>query len=86
MLRAGGSPAEVWVYWGLTNGGTNKTLWSTNFNFGYVPTGSYSNIISPTALNTLYYYRYYGTNEYGEAWAETTTNFMSQGGTTMIIR
>lgn len=86
LFRVGGGPAEVWVYYGLTDGGTDKNLWSTNFYFGFASPGSYSHYVSSLPLNSSYYFRYYSSNSYGDSWAITTTNFMTQGGTSFIVR
>lgn len=80
--------AKVWVYWGTNDGQMVKSDWDTNAYMGSVNESpvSFTNWTGRLDLNTTYYYRYYATNVYGDAWAPSTTNFLSQGGSVLIIR
>ena len=81
--------AKVWVFWGPTDGGTNKAAWTNGCDLGtntVAPPVSYTNATGLLALNTLFYYRFYASNDAGTAWADSTTNFQSQGGTAILVR
>ena len=81
--------ANVWVYWGSTNGITNKVAWATNYPFGVntlpAPVG-YTNVIGPLGLHADYWYRYYASNDAGEVWATNSVYFKSEGGTAILVR
>ncbi len=74
-------PTYVWVFWGATDGGTNKPgtgpgAWSNTVDFvtpqavGPLTTG-----VSGLAADTTYYYRYYASNATWEAWASGSASF-----------
>lgn len=89
LLATNGSPALVWVYWGPYDGQTNATNWANSTYFGYnttpCPVTNSTQVTLPWA-NTTYYYRYCASNSVGLGWANSTTNFRNQGGTTILIR
>jgi hypothetical protein len=89
LLSDGVGDAKVWVYWGPTDGVTNKTSWTNccylGTNTALLP-ASYTNVVRPLGLNMTNYYRYYASNSAGGVWASSTTNFKSQGGTAFIVR
>ena len=74
----------VYVYWGETNGDTNKPgspppgAWSNEIVVGTVGVGTFeTNITAGLMTNTLYYYRCYASNDAGGAWATNVENFIA---------
>ena len=76
LTSTGGAHTAVHIYWGETDGDTNKTDWAhTNIFSDYKVEGV------PFATNTgaglvygvQYYFRCYASNVNGEAWAPSTT-------------
>lgn len=90
LVHTGAPPTSVWVYWGTSDGGTNATSWGhTNYfgvNTSVVP-ASYALELRYLPINTMFHYRYYAEcPEGGGAWAPSTVDFRSGGGTSIIIR
>jgi len=73
----GGNPApNIWIYWGTTNGGTNQGSWNLPpISIGQPGMTDFSSYRETLTPNQTYWYRSYATNETGEAWAPTSTNF-----------
>ena len=73
---AGGGPADVCVYWGPTDGGTNSANWAhKNVLKGQKDGSSFSITVDNLIYGLTYYYRCYASNDSGEAWAPATTRF-----------
>jgi hypothetical protein len=68
-------PADVRLYWGGTDGGTNKASWATANLLTNAATGSFSSNVSNLLYGVTYYYRGYASNAVGSAWSPATTNF-----------
>ena len=72
-----GGAADVTVYWGVSDGGTNAGAWENTNTLGTLGHGAFS---SQTAANLLYglqyYYRCYANNTSGEDWADTSQPFL----------
>ena len=89
LISTNGSPAELWVYWGLTDGGANVANWgNTNYlgiNTGACPATNSVKVFLPLP-NATYYYRYCASNAVGLGWANSTTNFGNHGGTVLFVR
>lgn len=80
LWDTGGTQAQVSVYWGLTDGQASKPAWSNRYDFGFCAAQALATNVAGLKPNTLYYYRFYVTNQAGqEAWAATTTNFYTVG-------
>jgi hypothetical protein len=70
--------AEVWLFYGRSDGGAIHNSWeqnqfialNTNFNLATF-TAALTNLVS----STNYFFRFYATNSSGEAWAPTSTRF-----------
>lgn len=78
VTGTGGAPTEVWIYYDLADGVTNKASWASNTYIGPVSTGAIFNTVYGLITNRTYYYRCYASNTtYGGAWAPATTNFMT---------
>jgi hypothetical protein len=68
-------PADVRLYWGTTDGGTNKGNWANTNLLVNAPGGSFSSNVSNLLYGLTYHYRSYASNQWGAAWASATTNF-----------
>lgn len=77
LTSTGGMPTQVFVYWGESNGGTLFTSWEHTNDLGTNAEGALSVAVSNLTPNQTYYYRFYGTNADGAAWAVSTTNFQT---------
>ncbi len=82
LFRAGSSVnAEVRLYWGSSDGGTNHGLWQNVVvldNTG-TPGEEYEHFQGGLDSRTFYYYRAYATNSSGEeTWADTSDGFLTQ--------
>ena len=74
----GSEQANVWVYWGKQDGGTNRNNWEQATNLGINRTfnpATFSAGLTNLLPRTNYFYRYYASNSLGEAWAPFTTQF-----------
>ncbi len=69
--------AQVYVYWGETDGGTTFGNWGKTNDLGVKVVGSWNLTAINLLPNHTYYYRFYATNVDGDAWASTTTNFQT---------
>ncbi len=69
-----GGYADVTVYWGLSDGGTNAASWDNTNAFGTVVVGAFGTNVSVWA-GGRYYYRAYAANDLGTDWADTTAAF-----------
>ena len=77
LWDAGGTQAEVSVYWGPTDGETNKLAWSHRIDFGVcTPVRFLSTNITGLVKATAYHYRFYAANLSGqESWSEASSEF-----------
>ena len=66
------SPAQVYMYWGSTDGGTNTGLWDHCEAFGARPVGELVGELNALPNNTMCYYRYSASNAIGRTWASET--------------
>jgi autotransporter-associated beta strand protein len=74
-----GAATTVHVYWGTTDGGTTAANWAnTNVLSGTQPVGALSSDTTSGLLyGVQYYFRYYATNATGEAWASSSSGFVT---------
>ena len=78
VATSNGEPAEVRVYWGLTEGGTNWENWAKTNSFrSSIAEGQTLTTNVDVMPNTTYYYRFYATNEGGEGWASSSASFFT---------
>jgi hypothetical protein len=75
----GGNPnPAVWVYWGTTDGGTDKSAWDRPVLYmGQLAPATFNTNVYGLLANQNYYYRCYASNSFNDAWAPTTTNFVT---------
>jgi|GEM_PF-337990 len=67
-------PADVRLFWGTTDGGTNGPWTNTNLVAG-AASGAVSVTISNLLYGLTYYYRCSASNQYGLTWATNTASF-----------
>ncbi|MEM7392864.1 MAG: hypothetical protein AAF492_11010, partial [Verrucomicrobiota bacterium] len=75
-LVAGGV-ADVSIFWGDNDGGTNKADWDNELQLGAQLMGPGNGSISGLLYGACYVYRAYATNSCGEAWASSSVSFVS---------
>lgn len=77
LLYAGSAPASVYVYWGQTDGGTNRAGWTNELAFGTCTEGQMlTTNLTGLAESATYFYRFCATNTAGEeGWADTSASF-----------
>ncbi|TFH17976.1 MAG: DUF2341 domain-containing protein [Lentisphaerales bacterium] len=85
MSSTGTAPTEVYVFWGTNDYGAGKSLWANTNYYGYREIGLLITNVTGLIPSTLYYYRYYATNINGDAWAPSSTNFVTGGGGPAVI-
>lgn len=73
----GGSPfPNVWIYWGTSDGGTDKDEWNKPLiSMGQLGLGVFHSDVSGLSANQTYWYRCYASNVNEDAWAPASTNF-----------
>ncbi|MEM7390994.1 MAG: fibronectin type III domain-containing protein, partial [Verrucomicrobiota bacterium] len=75
---AGGGIADVSIFWGLSDGGTDVGMWDNVVNLGTRQQGVYSALATGLTFGVQYFYRAYATNACGLAWATNTVAFKSR--------
>lgn len=84
-VLAGNPAPNVWIYWGLTNGGTTAADWTRGaLNLGVLPLGGFSSNVTGLAANQTNWYRCFASNSSGTAWADSSTNFVTAAPSLMI--
>ncbi|MDD5523471.1 MAG: hypothetical protein PHI84_21860, partial [Kiritimatiellae bacterium] len=70
-----GATAEVYIYWGTSDGGTNKDNWANVYANGETSFGIFSTTATGLYYGIRYYYRCYATNTAGDCWSPVTSSF-----------
>ncbi|MEI8381684.1 MAG: DUF2341 domain-containing protein [Planctomycetota bacterium] len=72
----GGGPADVVVYWGPGDGGTNRENWRHKSEVKDVQNGAAFSITAENLIyGQTYFYRCFASNAGGEAWSSATSRF-----------
>jgi hypothetical protein len=75
-VLAGSPDPAVWIYWGTTNGLTNKASWNLpTFSIGTPGLVAFATNTPVLLASQQYWYRCYASNVNGDAWAPASTNF-----------
>ncbi|MEM7392682.1 MAG: DUF2341 domain-containing protein, partial [Verrucomicrobiota bacterium] len=74
-----GSLADIVVYFGRRDGGTNPLAWEQSFSLGSRPNGPFSAVADGLYAGVPYYYRTFATNSLGSDWAPNTEVFKVRG-------
>jgi hypothetical protein len=69
--------ADVTIFWGPTDGGTNASSWANVVDRGR-RRNAFATTIAGLLANGTYYYRCMATNAYGTLWATSTTNVVTR--------
>ncbi len=78
LVATNRSPTRVTVFWGPSNGGTDRGAWAHTNLLGVLGNGYFAtNTTLPLLYGKTYYYRCYATNGYGETWAAASASFNS---------
>ncbi len=75
LTSTGAAPAYVKVCWGPTDGGTNFSGWTNVAPLGFLTAGAFATSLAGLTTSTVYYYRCFASNSFGESWASASTNF-----------
>ncbi|MEM7394744.1 MAG: DUF2341 domain-containing protein, partial [Verrucomicrobiota bacterium] len=75
LISTGSAATEVSVYLGPADGGTDKAAWARVESFGVQAPGSLMQNLGGLTPDTLYYFRYYASNSFGEVFAEESGVF-----------
>lgn len=71
----GGVPTQVYVFWDISDHGTNATDWAHTNAFGTQKQVSLATNLAGLSPSTAYFYRFFATNQYGVAWATPAAAF-----------
>ena len=74
-VRGGYPYPLVRLYWGPQDGGTNASAWAYHETFGTSRWGLVSTTVTNLLAGQQYFYRSFGSNPYGDNWADHSTNF-----------
>ena len=78
LITNGTSDAAVSVFWGNSDGGTNAENWAkTNSWAAPQLPGIFTTNVTDLASNTIYYYRFSGTNVGNVTWVDAPAVFMT---------
>ncbi|MEM7395076.1 MAG: LamG-like jellyroll fold domain-containing protein, partial [Verrucomicrobiota bacterium] len=69
------SPADVTIYWGDNDGGTNAGLWDHAITLTNIPGGDFSTVASNIGIGATYYYRLFGSNSFRSVWSSNSESF-----------
>lgn len=67
--------ADVTLYWGSDNQGTNAVAWSNSISLGWRGDGVFSTNVTGLQNNHTYYFHSFASNDSGMAWAPEATSF-----------
>ncbi|MEM7395445.1 MAG: DUF2341 domain-containing protein, partial [Verrucomicrobiota bacterium] len=70
-----GNEADVYLFWGTSDGGTNEAAWDNYVYLDTVTNGPHSGVAEGLLSCVTYYYRAYAENNLGGAWASTSVTF-----------
>ena len=71
----GGRLPHVYLYWGITDGGSIASNWQHKVFLGKLGVGSVAADLSDLLPATDYHYRLFASNKYQQVWSPETTTF-----------
>jgi cytolysin (calcineurin-like family phosphatase) len=77
LIMANVRPTRATIYWGKTDGGTNRGAWQHVLELDSCDVGPLRGPIEDLQPATAYYYRTYAENSSGTAWATTSERFVT---------
>jgi hypothetical protein len=72
-----GTTATIQIYWGESDGGTDKGSWDSVIDLGVLSEGTFSNNVAGLYYGVRYFYRCYATNIASGAWSGSTAIFVT---------
>ncbi|MFP6906759.1 MAG: lamin tail domain-containing protein, partial [Verrucomicrobiota bacterium] len=69
--------ADVWVFYGVVDGGTDSNAWENSAYVGLLPDGEIHHTANDIYYGFAYTYRFFIRNAYGEAWSTAADPFLS---------
>lgn len=73
---AGASQADLTLYWGITDGGSDALAWGNSMPFGSASApGDFNAILTGLEPSFIYYYRVFSSNSVGGDWATSSAAF-----------
>jgi len=78
-----GSIADVYVYWGRSDGGMDAGAWDESVLLSDTPQGAFSTDVE-AGYGFSYYYRCYATNAAGASWASASSVFITARPTALV--
>ena len=76
VVATGGTAPEVFLYYGLSDAGTNASAWAQRINFG-PQTGTFLQVVTNLSANTTYFFRAVAINPAGPSWAANSASFQA---------
>ncbi|MEM7392681.1 MAG: LamG-like jellyroll fold domain-containing protein, partial [Verrucomicrobiota bacterium] len=71
-----GGPADLFVFFGDSDGGSDRAAWDDVVSLGEVADGGYDTLVTGLTVCTPEFYRVYATNLVGEAWSSNAVSFV----------
>jgi hypothetical protein len=84
VVSTGGTPPEVFIYYGPTDGGTSAAQWAQRIYLGN-QTGVFTQNVSGLSGGTTYYFKSAAINPAGIAWAPTSKSFTTVTATAATV-
>lgn len=78
FVAADAGETDLRIYWGPSDGGTDKQKWAHEELIGSASAGSFSHDLEDLTVATTYYYRSHATNASGEDWADASCEFRTR--------
>lgn len=75
LTATGGAPAQVTMFWGTTDGGTNPAAWSNSVSLGPRPVGAFEFTATNLVWGANHFYRAWAENSFGASWAPASAAF-----------
>jgi hypothetical protein len=79
LLSTGSAPTFVWIYYGTNDGSSIKGNWANSISVGSTSAGFISASLNGLTSETAYTYRFYASNNAGDAWSPVVTSFTTFG-------
>ncbi len=75
VSATGNQPPTITIYYGTTDGGTTAASWQNNVVLPGTQTGAFAQAVAGLSPTTTYFFRSFGQNVAGGAWANSTLSF-----------
>lgn len=79
LISNGGLQTTITLYYGLTDGGTDPAAWDQSTSLGIRNPGLLTTTLNGLSAGATYFYRYFGSHTFDDAWANQTTTFTTFG-------